>query len=97
MKSKILKSTAQRPSTEEPFNLRHHAYALACCGFFVLGAVLYGYVHLIVLFEQYLMFKAVMMVSLSYSLDSVPRLNGNASLGTYLFVLHLVPLEFTLD
>jgi hypothetical protein len=29
--------------SHEPFNLRHHRWALIYCGFFVMGAVLYGY------------------------------------------------------
>jgi SP family sugar:H+ symporter-like MFS transporter len=29
--------------SHEPFNLRHHRWALIYCSFFVMGAVLYGY------------------------------------------------------
>lgn len=34
----VLASSAQRPSTEEPFNLKHHKWSLIYCSFFVLGA-----------------------------------------------------------
>lgn len=34
---------ASTTTSNEPFVLRHHKYALLYCSFFVLGAILYGY------------------------------------------------------